>query len=127
MVGSTQKSLKQLDLQTKIWNWCTKDFGTVRVAKAVLIHVAKSEIVYAESNKKIYGADRLISIMPKNEKKGETIRSMDDYEFDFTKLTDLQNDERIAKVRYYTEIPEIEDELKKYTKFENMELWKVFN
>lgn len=82
------------------------------------------EIVYAESNKKIYGADRLISIKPKNGKKGETIRSMDDYDFDFTKLIALQNDDRIAKVRYYTEIPEIEKELnpKKNTKFEKMEL-----
>ena len=34
----------------------------------------------------------------------------------------LQNDERIEKVRYYTEIPEIEDELKKYNKFEKMEI-----
>lgn len=82
------------------------------------------EIVYAESNKKIYGADRLVSIKPKNDKKGETIRSMDDYEFDFTKLIALQNDDRIAKVRYYTEIPEIEKDLdpEKNTKFEKMEL-----
>lgn len=78
------------------------------------------EIVYAESSKKIYGADRLISITPKNEKKGETIRSMDDYDFDFTRLTALQTDNRIAKVRFYTEIPGIEEELKKYTKFEKM-------
>lgn len=80
------------------------------------------EIVYAESNKKIYGADRLISITPKNEKKGETIRSMDDYEFDFSKLLALENDERIAKVRFYTEIPEIEDKLKNNSKFEKMAL-----
>lgn len=78
------------------------------------------EIVYAESSKKIYGADRLISITPKNEKKGETIRSMDDYDFDFTRLTALQTDNRIARVRFYTEIPGIEEELKKYTKFEKM-------
>lgn len=78
------------------------------------------EIIYAESNKKIYGADRLISIKPKNEKKGETIRSMDDYDFDFSKLTELQNDDRIAKVRYYTEIPKIEEELIKNNKFEKM-------
>lgn len=82
------------------------------------------EIVYAESNKKIYGADRLISIKNKDNKKGENIRSMNDYDFDFTKLIALQNDDRIAKVRYYTEIPEIEKELnpKKNTKFEKMEL-----
>ena len=80
------------------------------------------EIVYAESNKKIYGADRLISIKPRNEKKGDTIRSMDDYDFDFTKLTQLQDDGRIAKVRYYTEISEIENKLKGYNKFEKMSL-----
>lgn len=79
------------------------------------------EIVYAESNKKIYGADRLISITPKDNKKGETIRSMDDYEFDFSKLIALQSDDRIAKVRYYTEISEIEKQLKG-DKFEKMEL-----
>lgn len=78
------------------------------------------EIVYAESSKKIYGADRLISIAPKNGKKSETIRSMDDYDFDFTRLTALQTDDRIAKVRFYTEIPGIEVELGKYTKFEKM-------
>jgi CRISPR-associated protein Csh2 len=80
------------------------------------------EIVYAESNKKIYGADRLIYLKPKPEKKGETIRSMDDYDFNFSELIELQNDERIAKVRYYTEIPAIEDELKTHNKFEKMEL-----
>ena len=80
------------------------------------------EIVYAESNKKIYGADRLISLKPKNGKKGESIRSMDDYEFDFTKLTALQADNRIAKVRYYTEIFEIESELQKHNKFVKMKL-----
>ena len=82
------------------------------------------EIVYKASNKKIYGADRLISITPKGHKKGETIRSMNDYDFDFSKLIALQSDDRIAKVRYYTEIPEIEDKLepKKNTKFEKMEL-----
>lgn len=79
------------------------------------------EIVYAESNKKIYGADRLISIKPQNEKKGETIRSMDDYDFDFSKLIALQTDNRIAKVRYYTEIPEIEGKLQG-EKFEKMKL-----
>ncbi len=79
------------------------------------------EIVYAESNKKIYGADRLISLKPKPAKKGETIRSMDDYDFDFSKLMELQNDERIAKVRFYTEISDIEAKLKG-SKFEKMTL-----
>lgn len=66
------------------------------------------EIVYAESHKKIYGVDRLISIKPKDGKKGESIRSMDDYDFDFSKLKMLQENEKIKKIKFYTEIPEME-------------------
>ena len=118
--GLTNEDLKLM--YEGLWYGTSGEGSSYSRSKVGQNSVLLVEIVYAESNKKIYGADRLISIMPKNEKKGETIRSMDDYEFDFTKLTDLQNDERIAKVRYYTEIPEIEDELKKYNKFEKMEL-----
>ncbi len=84
------------------------------------------EIVYAKSNKIIYGADRLISI--KSEKKGETIRCIDDYDLDITKLTALKDDPRIEKVRFYTEIPKIEEKFKvegedKFlNKFDKMEL-----
>lgn len=118
--GLTNEDLKLM--YEGLWYGTSGEGSSFSRSKVGQNSVLLVEIVYSESNKKIYGADRLISIKPKNEKKGETIRSMDDYEFDFTKLTDLQNDERIAKVRYYTEIPEIEDELKKYNKFEKMEL-----
>ena len=118
--GLTNEDLKLM--YEGLWYGTSGEGSSYSRSKVGQNSVLLVEIVYTESNKKIYGADRLISIKPKNEKKGETIRSMDDYEFNFTKLTDLQNDERIAKVRYYTEIPEIEDELKKYNKFEKMEL-----
>lgn len=105
-----------------LWYGTSGDGSSFSRSKVGQNSVLLVEIVYAESNKKIYGADRLISIKPKNGKKGETIRSMDDYDFDFTKLTALQEDKRIANVRYYTEISEIEEELRKHDKFVKMEL-----
>ena len=118
--GLTTEDLKLM--YEGLWYGTSGEGSSFSRSKVGQNSVLLVEIVYAKSNKKIYGADRLISIKPKNEKKGETIRSMDDYDFDFTKLTDLQNDERIAKVRYYTEIPRIEDKLKEYNKFEKMAL-----
>ncbi|MBO4529206.1 MAG: CRISPR-associated protein [Paludibacteraceae bacterium] len=70
------------------------------------------EIVYKEAKKKIYGVDRLISIKPVEGKKGESIRSMDDYEFDLEKLLALQENNCIERINYYTEIPEIESQFK---------------
>ena len=118
--GLTSKDLKLM--YEGLWYGTSGEGSSFSRSKVGQNSVLLVEIVYAESNKKIYGTDRLISIKPKNEKKGETIRSMDDYDFDFNKLTELQNDDRISKIRYYTEIPEIEDELKKYNKFEKMEI-----
>src|SRR5690606_7321653 len=43
------------------------------------------EIVYAESNKKVYGVDQLIKITNKEGKDDEHLRSMEDYEFNFSK------------------------------------------
>jgi CRISPR-associated protein Csh2 len=78
------------------------------------------EIEYSEHNQKIYGVDRLIELKPKDDKKGEQLRSMDDYELDFSKLfekmgksdnesEDALKNSKIAKVHFYTEI----DSLKK--------------
>ena len=46
---------------------------------------------------------------------------MDDYDFDFSKLKDIANDEKVEKIKYYTELKEIEKVLKG-EKFEPMEL-----
>lgn len=118
--GLTPADLKQM--YEGLWYGTSGEGSSFSRSKVGQNSVLLVEIVYAESNKKIYGADRLISIKPKNEKKGETIRSMDDYDFDFTKLTALQDDKRIEQVRYYTEIPEIEAKFDGYDKFVKMEL-----
>lgn len=67
------------------------------------------EIVYAEDNKKVYGVERLIKLNPKDGKKGEQLRSMDDFDFDFTNLIEIAKSEKIAKINYHTEVEAIEN------------------
>lgn len=67
------------------------------------------ELVYAEPNKKVYGVDRMIKILIKDaDKKEEQIRSLDDFEFDFSKLIETVKSDNVAKLRYYTEIDSID-------------------
>lgn len=65
------------------------------------------EIIYKENNKKIYGVDKLIQIKPKNNKKEEGLRSMDDFDFDFSKLIEIASSDKVEKIRFYTEIESI--------------------
>lgn len=69
------------------------------------------EIVYKENNQKIYGVDRLVRIKTKDGKKGEQLRSMDDFDFDFSKLFEEVKKEKVECVNYYTELSCIKDEL----------------
>lgn len=82
------------------------------------------EIVYAQQHYKIYGVDRLITIIPKNGKTSEQLRSMEDYDFDFSELTDLQENEKVNEIRYYTDIDEVANELSKFDKFKSMDFYK---
>lgn len=79
------------------------------------------EIVYDQPNHKIYGIDRLIKINPKDGKKGEQLRSMDDYDFNFDKLIEIANSEKISRIKFYTEIESIKSKLTG-KKFEEMTL-----
>ena len=69
------------------------------------------ELVYSDNKKKLYGIDRLISIKTKEDKAEEQIRSIDDFEFDFTKLIEKANSDAVEKVRYHTDIEEIKTKL----------------
>ncbi len=62
------------------------------------------EIVYKENNQKIYGVDRLVKINKKDGKKGEQLRSLDDFDFDFSKLFEEVKKEKVECVNYYTEL-----------------------
>ena len=67
-------------------------------------------IVYADPNKKLYGADRLIKISSKKASE-EQIRSMDDFDFDFSELKARISDEIVQEVQFYTEVESIKSEL----------------
>ena len=80
-----------------------------------------AQIIYSDTNKKIYGVDNLIKLKTKD-KRDEQLRSIEDYEFNFTKLFEKVNSPSIEKVKYYTEIEKIESLLKDKPKFEKMTL-----
>jgi len=69
------------------------------------------EIVYKENNQKIYGVNRLVAINKKDGKKGEQLRSIDDFDFDFTKLFKEVVKDKIEFLNYYTELESIETKL----------------
>lgn len=78
-------------------------------------------IDYNQNYDKVYGIDRTIKLVLKENLKDEQIRSMDDFEFDFDKLKELAENDKIEKIRFYTEIDKIKEELKG-EKFEEMSL-----
>lgn len=78
-------------------------------------------IDYKENFDKLYGIDRTIKLEPNKGMKDEQIRSMDDYALDFTKLKELAKNDKIEKIRSYTEIDKIKNELNG-EKFEEMSL-----
>lgn len=78
-------------------------------------------IDYKENFDKLYGIDRTIKLEPNKGMKDEQIRSMEDYTLDFSKLKDLAKNDKIEKIRFYTEIDEIKNELNG-EKFEEMSL-----
>lgn len=69
------------------------------------------QIIYAEPTKKVYGVDRLVKINPKNDMRGDQLRSFDDFSFDFSDILKLAKNEMIEKIRYYTEIESIQKQL----------------
>lgn len=79
-------------------------------------------IDYKQDFDKVYGVDRTIKLEPNEESmKDEQIRSMDDYTLDFSKLKELAKNDKIEKIRFYTEIDKIKNELNG-EKFEEMSL-----
>lgn len=78
-------------------------------------------IDYKENFDKLYGIDRTIKLESNKGMKDEQIRSMDDYALDFTKLKELAKNDKIEKIRFYTEIDKIKNELNG-EKFEEMSL-----
>lgn len=79
------------------------------------------EIEYQREDQKIYNVNRLINIKPLGEIKPEQIRSTEDYYFDISRLMEAANSDKVCKVRFITEIEQLEHEFAKNEKFERMQ------
>ncbi len=118
--GTTSEDLKLMF--EALWYGTSGDGSSHSRSKVGQNSVLLLEIVYAENNKKIYGLDRLIQLIPKDDKKGEQLRSIDDYELNFTKLIEAANTDKVFAVNYYTEIDEIKIKFQRIPKFKALSI-----
>jgi CRISPR-associated protein Csh2 len=105
-----------------LWYGTSGDGSSHSRSKVGQNSVLLIEVVYAENNKKVYGVDRLIKLKPKDGKKGEQLRSADDYDLDFSKLIEIASSDKVQAINYYTEIEDIEKVFKGNSKFKNLAL-----
>jgi len=91
-----------------LWNEINSKNTTSKTDQSSLLLL---QIVYANANDKLYGADRFVKI--KSDKEDEQIRSLDDFKFNWEGLKIALNSPKIQALKYYTEIESIESELKK--------------
>ena len=117
--GMTSDDLKLM--YEGLWYGTRGDGSSHSRSKVGQNSVLLLEIVYDKPNQKIYGVDRLITLIPKDGKKGEQLRSMDDYDLNFDKLIEIAKSDKVLKIKYYTELQSIKDKLKD-GKFEIMTL-----
>ncbi len=80
------------------------------------------QIIYTEPNKKLYGLDRLIRINCKDDRRGEQLRSLEDFDFDFSGIFEAAQSEVVNKLRYYSALPKLNDQFRGKSKFEGMQL-----
>jgi CRISPR-associated protein Csh2 len=118
--GMTAEDLKLMF--EGLWYGTSGDGSSHSRSKVGQNSVLLIEVIYAENNKKVYGVDRLIKLKPKDGKKGEQLRSADDYDLDFSKLIEIAASDKVHAVNYYTEIESIEKEFKGNSKFKNLAL-----
>lgn len=107
--GMTDDDLKKLF--EGLWYGTSGDGSSHSRTKSGQNSILLLEIVYTETNKKVYGIDQLIKLKNKEDKKDEQLRSLEDVEFDFDKLWSVAGTDKIKKVKYYTEIEELENKL----------------
>ncbi|MDD3772594.1 MAG: type I-B CRISPR-associated protein Cas7/Csh2 [Weeksellaceae bacterium] len=118
--GMTTEDLKLM--YEGLWYGTSGDGSSHSRTKVGQNSVLLLEIEYSENNQKIYGVDRLIELKPKDDKKGEQLRSMDDFELDFSKLLEAAATEKVEKIKFYTEIDSIKSQLAGKPKIEAITL-----
>lgn len=80
------------------------------------------QVVYSQAMKKLYGLDRKIKLDTKEEKRGEQLRSSDDYDLNFDAFAEAVSDERVKEVRFYTEDNALKTKLSALPKFVELKL-----
>lgn len=118
--GMTAEDLKLM--YEGLWYGTSGDGSSHSRTKVGQNSVLLIVIEYSENYQKLYGVDRLIELKPKDNKKGEQLRSMDDYELDFSKLFEAAATEKVEKIKFFTEIESIKSELTTKPKFESIKL-----
>jgi CRISPR-associated protein Csh2 len=119
----TGMTVKDLILMFEgLWYGTSGDGSSHSRSKVGQNSVLLLEIEYSENNQKIYGVERLIKLKPKDDKKGEQLRSMDDYDLDFSELLKAASTEKVEKIKFYTEIDSIKSQLAGNPKFEAITL-----
>jgi len=114
--GMTNEDLKLMF--EGLWYGSSGDGSSHSRSKIGQNSVLLLEIEYTQNNQKIYRVDQLIELKPKDNKKGEQLRSMDDYELDFSKLFEAAKSNKVQKIKFYTEIESIKSEFARKQKFE---------
>jgi CRISPR-associated protein Csh2 len=103
---STGMTVNDLKLMFEgLWYGTSGDGSSHSRSKVGQNSVLLLEIIYAQDNQKIYGVDKLVQL--KSDKKGEELRSMDDYELSFDKLIEIAKTDKIEQINYYTEIEKL--------------------
>ncbi|MCW1735999.1 type I CRISPR-associated protein Cas7 [Anaerorudis cellulosivorans] len=105
--GMTEEDLKLM--YEGLWYGTSGEGSSHSRSKVGQNSVLLLEIDYPQNNQKIYEVDQLIKLIPKEDKKEEQLRSMDDYLLDFSKLFEIGKTDKIEKIRFYTEIESIKD------------------
>ena len=116
-------SLTEIDLKLLfegLWYGASGDGSSHSRSKSGQNSILILEIVYTAQNKKVYGIDQLIKLKNKGDKKDEQLRSLEDFEFDFSKLFDTVASDKIAKIKFYTEIDDIKKQFEGKDKFEEI-------
>ena len=119
--SAKQTGLKQDDI-TEMFKalWASINNANTR-SKSNQNSLLLLQIIYADTNKKLYGVDRLINLTA--DKQEEQIRSSEDYKLDFTKLKEtVAASSAVKQVNFYTESPDVRKELEGAHKFNPMEL-----
>lgn len=114
--GMTEEDIKLM--YEGLWYGTSGDGSSHSRSKVGQNSVLLLAFEYSGNNQKIYGVDRLITLNSKGDKKGEQLRSIDDYDLDFSKLFEAANTEKVSKIKFYTEIEAIKSEFTAKPKFE---------